>query len=191
MKMCLRPCQAATTHDAYMEESQRVREFLESRGASLLRLLEQDREQAAERLEFERAAEIHKRLEKVKTALDLPDLACDLERLHGIVIQRSATAHAVELFPVYRGYLLPESQFSLAQSGSLDARVREAIASWQLEPHGKRWEQIALLARWFYRGTRKGEFVGFDDYGKPPYRRITNAIGRVARDEGTGEVVVN
>jgi excinuclease UvrABC nuclease subunit len=195
MKMCLRPCQAATTVDAYRAETARVREFLETQGASLTRPLEQEREQAAANLEFERAAEIHKRLDKVKAALDFPELAAkgglagDVERLHGIVVQRSALAQNVELFPVYRGYLLPQITFSLAldaESGkpvSLDSRLREALAPLPSDPHGRRWEQLALLSRWFYRGTRSGEFVGFESYEKLPYRRIVNAIGRVVRGE--------
>jgi excinuclease ABC subunit C len=191
MKMCLRPCQAATTPEAYREESERVRLFLETQGASLTRPLETERESAAAELEFERAAEIHKRLDKVKAALDFPELAVkgglatDLEHLYGIVIQRSAAPESVELFPVYRGFLLPQISFSIAvaedatKSVSLDARLRTALSTVPLEPHGRRWEQLALLSRWFYRGTRKGEFVGCDSYEHLPYRRIVNAIRRV------------
>jgi excinuclease ABC subunit C len=187
MKMCLRPCQAATTRDAYLEESAKVRDFLATRGASLLRVLETEREIAAADLEFERASEIHKRLDKVKLALDLPDLVTDLERLHGIVIQTSHVAQAVELFPVFRGYLLPQITLPLAmdpETGkpiSLDTRLREALAGIAFEPHGRRAEQLALLARWFYRGTRKGEFIAMESFERPAYRRLVNAIGRVAR----------
>jgi excinuclease ABC subunit C len=195
MKMCLRPCQAATTVEAYRAESARVREFLETQGLSLTRPLEASREQAAADMEFERAAEIHKRLEKVKAALDFPELAAkgglaaDLERLHGVVVQRSPAPQSVELFPVYRGYLLPQIAFSLAMDAetgkpvSLDSRLRDVLCKVLLEPHGRRWEQLALLSRWFYRGTRTGEFVGFENYDKLPYRRIVNAIGRVVRGE--------
>jgi hypothetical protein len=203
MKMCLRPCQAATTVEAYRAESARVREFLETQGLSLTRPLEAAREQAAADMEFERAAEIHKRLDKVKAALDFPELAvkgglaADLERLHGIVVQRSphlsGVAQSVELFPVYRGFLLPQITFSLAMDAetgkpvSLDSRLREVLSKTPLEPHGRRWEQLALLSRWFYRGTRTGEFVGFESYDKLPYRRIVNAIGRVVRGEALSE----
>ncbi len=195
MKMCLRPCQAATTVEDYQAESARVREFLETQGVSLARPLEAERERAAAGMEFERAAEIHKRLDKVKAALDFPELAvkgglaADLERLHGIVVQRSAAQQSIELFPVYRGFLLPQITFSLAMDAetgkpvSLDSRLRAMLSEVPLEPHGRRWEQLALLSRWFYRGTRRGEFVGFESYDRLPIRRIVNAIGRVARGE--------
>ncbi len=194
MGMCLRPCQAVVTREVYLEEVGRVGEFLKTQGASLTRVLEAEREQAASELNFEAAAQIHQRLEKAKAALDVQELArkgglaAELERLHGMVIQLSAQPRAVELFPVYRGFLLPQITFSLAmdvETGkpvSLDARLKEAITGIALKPSGRRMEQLALLARWFYRGTRKGEFVAFDAFENPPYRRIVNAIGRVARD---------
>ncbi len=197
MKMCLRPCQAATTVEEYRAESTRVRDFLETQGTSLVRTLEASREEAAAAMEFERAADIHKRLEKVKAALDFPELAAkgglatDVEHLHGIVVQRSAAAESVELFPVYRGYLLDRITFPLAadaetgKSVSLDARLRAAVGEVKLDGRGRRWEQLALLSRWFYRGSRQGEFVGFESYDKAPIRRIVNAIGRVARGEKT------
>ncbi len=55
MKMCLRPCQAATTHDAYMAEAGRVREFLETPGASMLAGPETDGGSGAPGLQLQRA----------------------------------------------------------------------------------------------------------------------------------------
>jgi len=192
MGMCLRPCQAVVTQDVYLEEVGRVREFLTSEGRSLFRPLEEERAKASEGLNFEEAARIHKRLEKVQSVLNQPELAwkaglaTDLDRLCGIVVQPSSAPQAVELFPVWRGFLLHPIQLSVAadetgQPVSLDARLHEVLADLALKPSGRRTEHLTLLARWFYRGTRKGEFVGFESYEKPPYRRLVNAIGRVGR----------
>ncbi len=199
MGMCLRPCQAMVTRGVYLEEVDRVRDFLATQGDSLVRALQAERERAAAGLNFEEAAHLHKRLEKVEAVLAAPELArrsglaADLDRLHGVVIQPSAAAQAVELFPVYRACLLPQITFSVApdpETGkpvSLDARLKEALAPVFLDPTPRtpssraRSEHLSLLARWFYRGTRKGEFVGSEDSERPPYRRLVNAIGRVAR----------
>ena len=193
MSMCLRPCQAVVTQEAYLQEVSQVREFLGSEGRSLLRRLEEDRARASEALDYEQAGHVHKRLEKVQAVLSQPELAwkaglaTDLERLNGIVVQPSAASQAVEMFPVWRGFLLRAVSLSLApdaetgQPVSLDARLREALASLALKPSGRRTEHLALLARWFYRGTRKGEFVGFESYEKLPYRRLVNTIGRISR----------
>jgi len=192
MGMCLRPCQAVVGQDVYLQEVGRVREFLTSEGRSLWRPLEEERAKASELLDFEEAARNHKRLEKVQAVLSQPELAwktglaTELDRLNGIVVQPSATDQAVELFPVWHGFLLRTVTLSLApdpetgQPVSLDARLRQALATLPLKPSGRRTEQLALLARWFYRGTRKGEFVGFESYEKLPYRRLVNAISRVA-----------
>ena len=196
MGMCLRPCQAAVSRQAYLEEVARVGEFLSTQGGSLVRVLEAERDRASAELNFEEAARLHKRLEKVEAVLQAPELAqrgglaTDLERLHGVVIQRSAEAQAVVLFPVYRAFLLPQVTFSLApdpETGkpvSLDARLREVLLTNSQPPSPNprlRAEHLALLARWFYRGTRQGEFVGFDNFEQPPFRRLVNAIARVAR----------
>lgn len=200
MGMCLRPCQALVTREAYLEEAARVAEFLSTQGGSLLRALEAEREAASAELNFEEAARLHKRLEKVEAALEASELArrgglaTDLERLHGMVIQPSATPQAVELFPVHRGFVLSQITFSLApdrETGkpvSLDARLRELPAPGQEPPapggsSRVRSEHLALLTRWFYRGTRRGEWVAFESFDKLPFRRLVNAIGRVARNE--------
>jgi excinuclease UvrABC nuclease subunit len=194
MGMCLRPCQAVVAQDVYLEEVQRVREFLSSEGRSLLRPLEEERARASEGLNFEEAARVHKRLEKVQAVLSQPELAwkaglaTDLDRLCGIVVQTSAAPQAVELFPVWRGFLLRQLHLSVApdasgQPVSLDARLRDVLKDLPLKPSGRRTEHLSLLARWFYRGTRKGEFVGFETYERLPYRRLVNAIGRVSRGE--------
>lgn len=151
--------------------------------------VEEQRNRASEQLEFEEAARLHKRLEKVQEALRArPDLASDLESLHGLVMQRSAGGEAVELFPVWRGFLLPRLTLTFevveGKPVSLDTRLRKLLAGLQFRAASARvrGEHLALLARWYYRGTRKGEFVPFDSYEKLPFRRIVNAINRVTKD---------
>jgi hypothetical protein len=40
---------------------------------------------------------------------------------------------------------------------------------------------MALLARWYYRGARQGEFVPFESYERIPFRKVVGAISRVLR----------
>ena len=44
-------------------------------------------------------------------------------------------------------------------------------------------EHLALLKRWFYRGTRIGEIFFADVKGELPMRRIVRGISRVFRGE--------
>ena len=65
MKMCLAPCFAGCTEEEYAWEVARVDDFLLTRGVSLADELSREREQASGDLDFERAAALHRRLEKV------------------------------------------------------------------------------------------------------------------------------
>jgi hypothetical protein len=44
----------------------------------------------------------------------------------------------------------------------------------------ERQEYLALLARWYYSSWRDGEWLGFDSYEDIPYRKLVNAVARVA-----------
>ena len=44
-------------------------------------------------------------------------------------------------------------------------------------------EHLALLKRWFYRGSRTGEIFFADEKGELPMRRIVRGISRVFRGE--------
>ncbi len=76
MKMCLAPCFAGCTKEEYDAEVQRLVQFLDTSGNSLRATIETDRERASADLDFERAAQLHKRIEKLDDALRLrPELA--------------------------------------------------------------------------------------------------------------------
>ncbi len=44
-------------------------------------------------------------------------------------------------------------------------------------------EHLALLKRWYYRGSRAGEIFFADAKGELPMRRIVRGISRVFRGE--------
>ncbi len=44
-------------------------------------------------------------------------------------------------------------------------------------------EHVALLKRWYYRGTRVGEIFFTDQHGELPMRRVVRGISRVFRGE--------
>ncbi len=76
MKMCLAPCFAGCTKEEYDAEVNRLLNFLGTSGGSLVSSLEQERSGASEGLDFELAANLHKRLEKLNDVLRLrPELA--------------------------------------------------------------------------------------------------------------------
>jgi len=138
MKMCLAPCFAGCTQEEYDVEVGRVLETLDSSGESYLESLGREREAASEALDFERAAAVHKRVEKVFAALrGLPEIARRIEELNAVILERAAEEKTIIVFPV-RGGLLDEPIF--LRFGELESQPRsvEAILREKLEPQTPR-----------------------------------------------------
>ena len=180
MNLCLRPCQQVVTEEEYGSEASRVGQFLASGGASLLNTLAAARQRASDEMDFEEAARLHQRYERVEGVIALrEDLAREVSGLHGVAVTRSAAPGAVELRFMQSGGWRRTVSLELQTAGvSLEQRLREQTAC--LEPfEGDRAEHLALLARWYYSSWRDGEFLLIEDWNKLPYRRIVNAIARV------------
>jgi excinuclease ABC subunit C len=191
MGMCLRPCQQVVGLAEYGHEIERVLEFLRTDGHSLLDSISRSRDRLSEEMQFEDAARQHKRFEKVQEVLKLRDeMACDIDRFYGVAIAPSVAPDSVDLWPVHAGHLQPAQRFSFeVEEGkpvSLDRKLREVFSA--LEPRvlpvRERQECLALLARWNYSTWRDGEFVSFESFADAPYRKLVNAVSRVARHPG-------
>lgn len=134
MKMCLAPCFAGCTKEEYDVETGRVLATLDSCGSWLTESLEREREAASEALDFERAAGIHKRIEKVSAALrPLPELARPIPELTAVILQRAAEEKTVIAFPVRAG-ILGEPLFLRFGEIASEPRSMEAILREQLAP---------------------------------------------------------
>jgi excinuclease ABC subunit C len=104
MKMCLAPCYKGCSDERYAQESAEVFAFLSTRGASLLSRLENERDAASEAMEFESAATIHQRMQKVQNVAHLAsDAVRPLAQLSGILVQPSAEPGHVALFALRQG----------------------------------------------------------------------------------------
>lgn len=194
MKMCLAPCFKGCTDEEYRAEVTRVQSYFDSAGDSLLRELAVERERASSNLEFETAAAIHVRIEKLKPVLSqLPGVVHRIDRLSGVLIQPSAEPESVALFRIAAGRIAGPALFSLQQqilaggkAPSMESRIQDALAAFPVvAPATAREisEHLAILKRWFYRGTRVGEIFLADEKGVLPLRRIVRGIARVYRGE--------
>ena len=104
MKMCLAPCFAGCTKEEYGAEVGRVVETLESQGASLVASIERERESASEVTDFEHAAALHKRLEKVSGVFrGLPEVIRRVDALSAVVLQRASREKTVAVFVMAEG----------------------------------------------------------------------------------------
>jgi excinuclease ABC subunit C len=188
MGMCLRPCQQVVGPEEYGHEVDRVAEFLRTDGRSMLESIERSRDRLSEEMLFEEAARQHKRMEKVQDVLKLRDeLVRDVDRLNGAAITRSVASEAVELWLVREGYWLGPQRLSFevheGKPAPLDRALREIFAAAEPRRHAvrERQEYLALLSRWYYSSWRDGEWLAFESFDDIPYRKLVNAVSRVAR----------
>lgn len=104
MKMCLAPCFKGCSDERYQQEASEVFAFLATRGGSMIGKLESERNAASEAMEFERAATIHQRMQKVQSVAHLASEAVrPLAELSGVLVQPSAEPGHVALFALRRG----------------------------------------------------------------------------------------
>ena len=192
MKMCLAPCFKGCSDDEYVAEVNRVQAYFDSAGDSLTRQLSAERDAASSRLAFEDAAAIHTRVEKLKPIVgQLPEIVQRLDRLSALMIQPSHLAGCVTFFRIQSGLILGPTPFAIqstehAKSQSMESRVQAALDSVPTAKTIKAletMEHLALLKRWYYRGTRTGEIFFADAKGELPMRRIVRGISRVFRGE--------
>jgi excinuclease ABC subunit C len=188
MAMCLRPCQGVVGADEYRHEVGRAADFLTTGGLSLLNPAIAMRDRYSREMDFEQAAQQHKRVEKVEEVRALRDeLATAVDRLHGVAVTPSAAPNAVELSFVRGGHWQETHRltFDLEEGKpvSLDRRLRETVAQAGAceRPAKEREEYLAILARWFYSSWRDGEFLLMDSLENPPYRKLVHAVSRVHR----------
>jgi excinuclease ABC subunit C len=133
MKMCLAPCFAGCSKKEYVTEVGRLLETLDTKGVALTERLAQEREAAGDALDFERAAALHKRLEKADVALrGMPELARRIESLDAVILQRAAEEKSIIVFPVHAG-ILDEPIFLRFAELSAQPRSMETILRTQLE----------------------------------------------------------
>jgi excinuclease ABC subunit C len=191
MKMCLAPCFAGCTKEEYDAEVNRLVQFLNTNSLSLHDAFAQERERASEQMDFEKAAAIHKKLEKLDDVLrGKPDLSRRIQDLDVVVLQRAVDEHTVVLFGVHGGRLAEPFYLRFGDTGkpaSAEETVRDylegvlgAAPATNVTPRqnaAELGEHLALLSRWFFSSPRGGEIFFRDkDW---PYRRILRACSRL------------
>jgi hypothetical protein len=210
MRMCLAPCFAGCTDADYREEVTRVISFLDGEGQPLVRGLQAERTQASEALEFERAAKVHRRLEKVQEVLRLkPGIVRNLSELHAVLVARGAEANRVVFFRASAGELRGPVTLSfdenVASPVPLDEQIHNLLAS--LAPrsqadtdrkHGAGqadggtnpapsepppWEHLSLLARWYYSSFREGELLLLPPSQEIPHARLIRLCRKILASE--------
>jgi excinuclease UvrABC nuclease subunit len=186
MGRCLRPCQQAVSEEEYRTEATRVAEFLRTRGLSLIEPARTARDRLSADMDFEGAALMHQRVEKIEQVLaESDEMAREISNLNGVTVTRSAEPECIDLGWLrggfWQGFTRLEFRIADGQPVSLDARLRAAsVRPVMTESSAARTEHLAILARWFYSSWRDGEMLLIDEWDKMPWRKMVNAVSRVA-----------
>jgi excinuclease ABC subunit C len=192
MKMCLAPCFKGCSDEEYRAEVGRVQAYFDTGGESLVREISVQRDAASANLEFENASALHARLDKLKPLLSqLPEIVHRVDRLAGLMVQRSSSPESVNFFQIQAGrisgpVIFPIQSAEHTKSQSMESRVEAALASFpaaNVSTALETMEHLVLLKRWFYRGSRVGEIFFADEKGVLPMRRAVRGISRVYRGE--------
>ncbi len=196
MKMCLAPCYKGCTNEEYAGETGHVTDYFDSNARSLLVQIATERDAASERLDFEAAAALHARHEKVTAVRSqLPEIVRRIDQLRGVMVQPSVEPECVTLFKIEHGCLAAPVTLNVASRQivgnvktpmSMEARISEALAVVpDPEPHSAHeWmEHLSLLKRWYYRTSKIGEVFFADEKGELPMRRIVRGVSRVYKGE--------
>ena len=184
MKMCLAPCFAGCSKEEYDIEVQRLVQFLETDGNSLRAAIEQERERASDDLDFERAAAIHKRIEKIDDVLrGKPDLPRRIQDLNAVILQRAAEDQTIAAYAVRGGRLAEPCFVRFAEIAGQPRSAEQIFRDYLEQPadiapsKNDFGEHLWLVARWYYSNPREGEiFFHEKDW---PYRKILRACSRL------------
>jgi excinuclease ABC subunit C len=199
MKMCLAPCFRGCSDEEYSGEVNRVQAYFDSAGESLTREFSVQRDAASTNLAFEEAAAIHMRLEKLKPVVSqFPEIVRRVDRLSALIVQPCQQQESVTFFRVEGGAIEGPVTFRIQaadqmKSQSMESRVLAALEEFP-KASGRSMletmEHLALLKRWYYRGSKVGEIFLADDKNIFPMRRIVRGMGRVLKGERPENIAV-
>jgi len=107
---CLGPCAGLVTQEAYRQAVEEAVQFLRGRTLGLLKAMKAQMEEAAARLDFERAAQLRDRQEAIRRTLERQDMARPIFKDQDVLGVAEAEGRALILALLVRGGLVTGSQ---------------------------------------------------------------------------------
>ena len=168
-----------------------MKEFLASEGRSLERSLKAERDQASEGLDFERAAQLHRKVEKIQGALALkPEPVRNIRDLHAVLVLPGAQPMTVTFFLMCSGKLRGPESLDLGENVSsplsLDERFRllfnALLGESDDSPNASSWEHLGLFAKWYYSSFRQGELVMLASPSQIPHARLIRMCRKIVSE---------
>ncbi len=151
------------------------------------------RDQASAALEFENAAALHAKLEKLKPVARPSAGGCAPHRpaQRAVMVQPCAVPECGRILSLERGRITGPLTFPIQSRGAHQVAIHgsaHADSPGRLPAENPKtaletMEHLALLKRWCYRSTSDGRDFLCDEKGGLPMRRLVRGISRVYRGE--------
>jgi len=128
IKLCVGPCIGAVTQEEYRAMIRRLAHFLEGRGEEVIVDLEARMRDAADKLDFERAASLRDQLQAVQTVVERQKIVSSAGTDQDVVaFAREENDACVQVFFIRGGKLLGREYFVM--EGARDEDEREVMAA--------------------------------------------------------------
>ncbi|HWF46007.1 MAG TPA: UvrB/UvrC motif-containing protein [Bryobacteraceae bacterium] len=188
MNLCMRPCQLVVSQQEYLSEAQRMTDFLSTNGRAAVSGLTIARERASEKMDFEQAAQLHNRIERMRGVAALrDDVVADARRFRGVALTRSAQHRTLSLWLMFDGFWQGQINLEFPEEGerskSLDREIREKLETALREPQadGRRVEHLAVFARWYFSSWRDGQWFPFRGLDDLNYKKLVRGISNLLK----------
>jgi excinuclease ABC subunit C len=139
---CIGPCSGEADKDQYQDMVNQVRLFLEGKNRDLLDMLRMHMEEASEKMEYERAAELRDRIAKIEGALEKQKIiSSGFENQDVIGMAFEADIADIQVLFIRNGMLLGRKDFFLddvrgmTEEEVLDDFLRQFYAKEMIVPH--------------------------------------------------------
>jgi excinuclease ABC subunit C len=154
IKRCLAPCNHGVSKEAYREMLRQVCLFLEGRQGQLIAKLEEEMQQAAAKLEYEKAAALRDRMHSIRQVLEKQKVVSDVRVDADIFgIARDRWGSVIQVFQVRDGKLVGREYFLLAAGLETEAaEVLDGFLTQYYDGAGFIPKEILLPVDWEGRG---------------------------------------
>jgi excinuclease UvrABC nuclease subunit len=186
---CPGPCVGSADREEYRRTIHEVISFLRGERSEAIELIQTQLAEAAEQLDFERAARLRDRMRRVRQLILSQQILDDaVERGNLVIVTPSVDAAARELLLVVRGRLW--AQFGVDPADSVNQVVERLEQAWQRSKvfpdpgvdHDS-LDQVHILERWLRKHAGHPAIIALND--EPDWRRVINNARTLTVEELT------
>ncbi len=188
VKLCPAPCNFGCSREDYAGLVMRMRENLASRGATLLEQLSREREACSQACDFERAAALHQRWQRLQKQLrSLPAVAATAAARAVLALPGPADQPGTGQLFLWQDAGLRGPLTVAAEADAQDlADALSRLGALPAPAAGQRADHAALLLRWMRRTRRIGDWLDWPREETALPARLEECLRRMTKGKSAG-----